>query len=110
MALGTSTLSNEQGHTTMRPNGMLRLSFAGDDSYPTGGTLAFGATYLLAETSKPLTVTDVRGYGTDGTDITHFVRYDIATDALLVYLMTGVQVGAAVDLSTTTFDIVVSYQ
>lgn len=110
MALGSSTSSNEQGQTTMRPNGMLRTSFAGDSSYPTGGTLVFAETYLLAETGKPLTVTDVRGYGLTAGAITHFVRYDVATDALLAYVVAGTQVPNATDLSGVTFDVVISYQ
>lgn len=111
MALGTpATQAQEQGQTTMRPNGMLRMSFAGDTSYPTGGTLNFGATYLLAETGRPLDVTAVIGHGFTAGALSHFVQYDVATDALKVYLLAGAEVTAATDLSTVTFDVVVVYQ
>lgn len=112
MALGTpATTTAQQGQTTMRPNGVLRLSFAGDGAYTTGGTLLFGATYLVAELGRLIAVTQCVGYGLTAGAITHMVSYDVATDALKVFVLaTGAEAAGAANLSTVTFDIEVHYR
>jgi hypothetical protein len=81
-----------------------RLSFAGDDSYPTGGSLTF-QTLVQAAVAK------------GGREIVAVIAedcglflpvYDKATDALKVRNLTdGTEVTATTDLSTTTFNVVV---
>jgi len=110
MALGTSTAGDQQGQTTMRPNGMLRMSFAGDDAYATGGTTGFAATYLVAELGRNVEVTQVLGYGFTAGALTHMVEYVDSTDALKLYqLSDGAEPGAG-DLSGVTLDVVVMYR
>lgn len=109
MALGTpAVLGSEQGQATMRPNFMQRMQFAGDDSTPAGGTTGFAATYLVAELGITPTVSAVWGYGFTAGDITHFVRYVEATDALQVFALAGSE--ATGDLSGVEFDVVVAYR
>ncbi len=108
MALGTSTQGEQQGQTTMRPNGILRMSFAGDDAYPAGGTLLFQEVYLLAELNRQVECTMVTGYGFTGGAITHLVAYDKATDALRCYTIAGAE--ATGDLSGVIFDVAVYYR
>lgn len=111
MALGSSTLVGEQGQTTMRPNGVLRLQFVGEASYVAGGAIEFAATYLLAELGRLVTVTQVTGYGKTADVIDHYVDYDAAGDKLKAYVLaTGVQVAGAVDLSSVVFDLLIHYR
>ena len=85
------------------------MQFAGDSATPAGGTLEFGATYLVAELGITPTVQDVVGYGYTGAALTHLVRYVASTDALQVYtLAAGTE--ATGDLSGVTFDVTVLYQ
>ena len=111
MALGTpATSTGQQGQTTMRPNGLLRLSFLGDSTYPTGGTADFAATYLVAELNRAIAVTQVVGYGFTAGAITHIAFYDAAADKLKVFVLaTGAEAGAG-DLSAVTFDVEVHYR
>lgn len=109
MALGTpATIGGRQGQTTMRPNFMQRMQFAGDNTTPAGGTLAFAETYLKAELGIEATVSQVMGYGLTAGAITHFVRYVESTDALQVFALAGTE--ATGDLSSVTFDVVVMYR
>jgi len=110
MALGTTvTTVGQQGQTTMRPNGLIRLSFAGDSAYPTGGTPDFTA-YLTAALKREVEVTQVFGYGKTAGAITHIADYDATNDTLLVYVLAGTQASAAANLSTVTFDVIVAYR
>lgn len=111
MALGSSTLVGEQGQTTMRPNGVVRLTFAGEASYAAGGAVDFADVYLLAELGRQVTVTQVVGYGKTADVIDHYVDYDAANDKLKAYVLaTGVQVAGAVDLSSVVFDLMIHYR
>lgn len=111
MALGTpATSPGQQGQTTMRPNGLLRLQFAGDSAYPTGGTLEFAETYLRAELSRDVEVTQVFGYGKTAGAITHIADYDAANDALQAFVLAGTEVPNATNLSSVTFDVIVAYR
>lgn len=108
MALGTFTAGDQQGQTTMRPNGLLRASIVGDGSTPAGGTTGFAGTYLKAELGRNVEVTQVFGYGYTSGEITHFVRYVDSTDALQVFALAGTE--ATGDLSAVTFDVVIAYR
>lgn len=111
MALGTpAVIPGQQGQTTMRPNGIVRMQFAGDGAYPADGTAAFAATYLRAELGRDVTVTQVVGYGFVADVITHIAHYDAVADKLKVYLLaTGAENGVA-DISGSTFDVEVHYR
>jgi hypothetical protein len=86
------------------------MSIVGDGAYPTGGTLAFAATTLVAELGRAVEVTAVTGYGLTAGAVTHFVEYVDSTDALKLYqLSDGAEPGAG-DLSAVTLDIVVFYR
>jgi hypothetical protein len=104
MALGALTEVDIAGQAPSRPTYLNSFTLVGDDSYPTGGTLNFQAAVRLG-TGDQVTLLAVNGYGiAAGGAISHLVRYDKATDALLVYLVaTGAQIANAVDLSATTF-------
>ena len=79
------------------------ITVPGDAAYVSGGSVDFGATFLQAFWGENVTVTWVDGFGLSaGGDKTHTVRYDVATDALLVFDLTGAEEGAG-DLSATTF-------
>jgi len=108
MALGAAVLTDDAG--SLRASFAQRMTIVGDDAYPTGGTLEFAETYLLAELGVSTTIVGVSGYGFTGAALTHFCRYDAANDALLVYVLAGTQVPNATDISGVTFDLVVTYQ
>ena len=113
MALdSTPTIGDEQGQRPFQASFMQRLELSGDSSYPTGGTLEIAETYLLTHLGRQCTILDVQGFGYNGSNVlTHVVRYIASTDALMVYVLaTGAQVANAVNLSTTTFDLVVTYR
>lgn len=103
MSLGAMTLSNEIGRKG-GPISQARISFLGDDSYPTGGTAglnalvaaALGVTSVVIEAVVQQNLSD------------HVARYDKTNDKLMVQLMsTGAEVANAVDLSGTTFELLV---
>lgn len=114
MALPTSaTIAGSQGAKPMAPQFTDRLSHAGDDAYPAGGSAdytAFINARLFGDGSDPgkRTLLDVTGYGVTAGAVSHFVQYDVANDKLVVYLLAGAEVTGATDLSTTTFDLAVT--
>ncbi len=92
-----------QGQNLSTFGPMRYITVPGDAAYTPGGSTAFAATFLMELWSENVTVTWVDGFGMSaGGAKTHTVRYDVATDALLVYDLTGAEVGAG-DLSATTF-------
>lgn len=103
MALGAlSKVANGQMGTTL-PLIAGTLKFAGDNAYPTGGTAAFQA--------------KVRALYNDSREVLGVVAndcgayrpvYDKTNDKLMVFVnATGAEVGNGVDLSGTTFNLVV---
>lgn len=105
MALGTATVQKETGRDG-GPVVTARLSFAGDSSYPTGGTAGFAAFVAAAlGVAGPLDV-----LGVDQQSLSdHVLRYNRATDKLTAQLMsTGAEVANGVNLSGTTFNVVVT--
>jgi hypothetical protein len=83
----------------------LPLSFAGDVSYPTGGTLAISA-FLQTTVLKGRDIVGIIPQDCGG----YIVTYLPATDALKVYWCAGsgavpVEVTAATNLSGVTFNI-----
>jgi hypothetical protein len=103
MSLGAITVDNEIGRKG-GPLSMARISFLGDDSYPTGGTAGFAA--LVAAKLGVTGVTIEAVVQQNNSD--HVARYDKTNDKLLVQLMsTGAEVAGAVDLSGITFELLV---
>lgn len=114
MALPASaTIRDRGGVQPQAPTFVDKISHVGDDAYPTGGTLLYSDfvnARLFGDGSDPgrRTILDVVGYGFTAGAITHLVRYDKATDALLVFVLaTGAEAGAAANLSGVTFELAV---
>ncbi len=104
MALGTITLVKDAGGMPSAPSFADALSFAGDGAYPTGGTAGFAALVQAksGDTRQPYAVIPV------GLNGGYNAIYDLANDKLLVEVKSsGVEVANAVDLSATTFKVVV---
>jgi len=106
MALGTATLVADQHKSASAPLGVARISFAGDSSYPTGGTLAF-QDYVRALMGRDVSVLSVSKAAASGV---YMPIYDAANDTLYVEDEDGVQVVNATSLSGTTFILNVFYQ
>jgi hypothetical protein len=86
------------------PGFLGRVSFLGDDSYPTGGTAGFAALVAALLPATGLTVMGV----VQQNNSDHICRYDKANDKLVVQLAsTGAEVANAVDLSSVTFELLV---
>lgn len=103
MALGTITAGVEVGRSG-GPTILQNMSFLGDSSYPTGGTVGFQALARTAVGGESIEILAVVAQ-----DCGLFLPvYDKATDKLLVRNLTdGSEVTAAVDLSGTTFNVLV---
>lgn len=110
MALGTVTIVKEN-NMEFGPQRNDLVSFAGDGSYPTGGTANFQALYRAALGKGNLEIVGVLPQGTGG----YTVTYNKATDKLQVFHgdnnnaadAPGVEVPNATDLSGTTFRCIV---
>ncbi len=102
MSLGTITIDNDEGRSG-GPYPLTLMQFAGDDSYPAGGTPNFQQ--LVRDVFKiNLEVVAVL-HGECGDCIP---TYDKANDKLIVRLLsTGQEAGAGVNLSGTIFNVVV---
>jgi hypothetical protein len=80
-----------------------RVTFAGDDAYPTGGTAAFAA-LIKAQTGDNRTPIIIIA----GLCGAFLPQYDVANDKLVVrQLSDGAEVANTTDLSGTTFNLVV---
>jgi len=115
MSLGTITIESVK----LRKDGgqVIRMSFAGDDSYPTGGTATFSALVKTAVATAHAAAGDanVRGYeslaiqGVIPQDCGQYVpSYDKANDKLFVRdggSATWAEVGSGVSLAGTTFNV-----
>lgn len=102
MALGTITLADKAS----RPIFYDHISVPGDGSYPTGGTVDFEGSFQAATGVKGGrevdAVIDVGG------DASTYLLYNKATDKLMAFVRTtGVEVANAVNLSGTTFKLLV---
>lgn len=102
MALGTGTVTGQYKKSATAPLDVIHLSFAGDDSYPTGGTANFQA-YVRALLSRDVTVAAVTKAAATGV---YTAIYDIANDKLYVEDAAGSEVGNGTDLQATTFALV----
>lgn len=103
MALGAITVEKNGGQKVSAPTFVDRLSFAGDASYPTGGTADF-------EGSVRTKIGDNRTIlGIFAEDCGAYRPvYDNATDKLKVYATAdGAEVANATNLSGTTMKVVV---
>ena len=100
MSLGTITIPG--GADAQGPIFHDRISFVGDDAYPTGGTVGFNA-LLQAVTKDQREVLAV--IGNDGTNA---YEYDFANDTLIARVMaTGAEVADTTDLSGATANLLV---
>lgn len=103
MPLATpATLDAQTGEAPGAPTFFIRLSFLGDDSYPTGGSINFQAFVRAAVSGRAVEVIDVVP-GDCGDNVP---SYDKTNDKLFVRVMsTAAQVANAVDLSGVTFNL-----
>lgn len=103
MSLGAITTGVEAGRSG-GPSISMNLSFLGDDSYPTGGTVGLEALVRTAVGA------DVEVLAVHAQDCGLFLPvYDKAADTLLVRNLTdGTEVTNATDLSATTFNVMIS--
>ncbi len=102
MSLGTATVNLDEGRSG-GPHPMTRITFDGDDSYPTGGTPNFQAAVRTAF-GADLEVVDV----IPGNCGDFLPSYDKATDKLFVRLIsTGVEARGGQNLSATSFNLTV---
>lgn len=104
MAIGAITVNETEGAAPSAPLFVDDLQFAGDGAYPTGGTADFEGSVQakLKQGRTVLGVIDIKGVAG------HYPVYDRATDKLLMFVRTtGVEVANGVDLSGTTFRILV---
>ena len=102
MSLGAATIDAEAGKAPGSPTFLVRLSFAGDDSYTNNGSAGFLALVQAAAGGRALTVMDV----ISGDCADNQCEYDRSGDLLNVRVgSTGAEVGNGVDLSGTTFNL-----
>ncbi len=105
MALGAFTVDNEIGRKG-GPLSMARLTVVGDTSYPTGGTVGFAALVAAALGITGIVVEAVVHQGPVTADF--LITYDKANDKLTARVAsTGVEVANAVNMSGTTFELLV---
>ena len=103
MALGAITRDEDVGQRGGPVIAEL-ISFAGDSSYTTGGTVGFTALVRTALARGDVTILGVVAQNLSD----HVVRFDEPNDTLLVSLMsTGAEVGNGVNLSGITFKLLV---
>lgn len=110
MALGTITKqtgSSEQLGQPGSPAYAIALSFAGDDSYPTGGTADFTSLVRASDAVSPKAVSVLAVIPCD-CGATYIPYYDAVNDKLMVRATAnGAEVSNATNLSGTTFRVVV---
>jgi hypothetical protein len=103
MALGAATVVAQPKKSFSAPLDLIRLSFAGDGAYPTGGTTGFNA-YVQAVVGRAVQVAAVIKDGACGV---YSPIYDAVNDKLYVEDAAGAEVAAQTDLSGTTFRLLV---
>lgn len=103
MALGTGTVTGQYKKSASAPLDVIHISFAGDSSYPTGGTIEFQA-YVRALLGRDVTIAAVTKAAATGV---YTAIYDIANDKLYVEDAAGAEVGDETDLQATTFSLIV---
>lgn len=106
MPLGAATINNQGGKAPSSPVFVDDISFAGDSSYPTGGTAAFQAFFrAIAGIKEQRTVLAVIDIGNLATD---YPLYDKANDKLMNFVRTtGVEVANTTNQSGKTFRLLV---
>lgn len=110
MAIGTGTVAVRTGHDN-RGAFIDLVSFAGDSSYPTGGTAGFEASMRAAIGRGNIDVVGVIGQDCGG----YVPVYDRANDKLKVYFVNNdgasdgpmIEVAGSTDLSGVTFRVLV---
>lgn len=110
MSLGTITVGAGQGGKPKAPSFRKKISFPGDDSYPTGGTANFEAAVQSALSLEvdliAILPNDCGGYVPVYDDVNdklkvYYADYDAVADGALI------EVANATNLSGTTFNVVV---
>ena len=103
MSIGAITKPASVGAVPKSPTFTDLISFAGDDAYPTGGTVDFQDTFRAA-VGDNREVMGVIAQDCGANDVV----YDKANDTLVVRVRaTGAEVANATDLSGTTFNVLV---
>jgi hypothetical protein len=109
MTIGAITRADVSGSEPSAPTFHDRISFAGDSSYPSGGTPTF-STLFHALTKDSRKILAVIGQDCGG----YVVTYDETADKLKVWTGAGsaplAEVASATNLSATTFVVVVVSQ
>lgn len=105
MALGTLTVSGSSGGAPSAPIFRDHVSVPGDSSYPTGGSPLLAAFQAAAGVKSGRVIDVVHDVGGVAG---YYPVYDKANGKLLIFVRTtGVEVANAVNLSGTTFKLLV---
>ncbi|MDQ3268254.1 MAG: hypothetical protein M3P47_05980 [Pseudomonadota bacterium] len=102
MALGAATVANRVNHGAEKVYFDV-ISFAGDGSYPTGGTAAFEAFVIAAVGRGALDVVAVLSADCG----VYRAVYVPSTDKLKVLTEANAEVANATNLAATTFNLIV---
>lgn len=102
MSLGTAAVGAQAGQSASAPTRIVRLTFVGDDSYPTGGTTGFEA-YVRDALDEFVTVLGLVDQSIGANELV----YNPVTGNLMSFVKaTGVERSAADD-SGTQYDCLV---
>ncbi len=106
MSLGTATVRAKAGFSPTDILGVVRVSFAGDNSYPIGGYPAF-SDYMKEALERGVIVQAVTGFG-DKSGTAYHVEYDVVEDTLKVRAgATGIELTDTADINDVTFELTV---
>ena len=103
MTIGAMTLGTITAPGNATPIFLDKVSFAGDDAYPTGGTAAFQTTFRAkVKAAREILAIVPQDCGV------YVPSYDKTNDKLKVRAVSnGAEVSNGTDLSGTTFDLLV---
>ena len=119
MAIGTITVGNRAGETVTDPTFHIAMSFAGDTSYPTGGTEDFTASVVAAVKTANAAKGDANVRGSENLTVLYVIDngcgqyvpfFDAANDKLKVLdggSATRAEVANTTPLNGTTFNVIV---
>jgi len=105
MPIGVITRDDQGGQRVQAPVFIDRISFAGDGTYPAGGTPDF-QTLVRAKTGDSREIIDI----IPGNCGVYLPMYDKANDKLFVYDRTTNAESAVANMSGTTFNLTVISQ
>ena len=119
MAIGTITVGNRVGETVTDPTFHVAMSFAGDTSYPTGGTADFTASVVAAVKAANAAKSDANVRGRENLTVLYVIDndcgqyvpfFDATNDKLKVLdggSATRAEVANEEALNGTTFNVIV---